>query len=281
MKPASFEYARPSTLDEAIRLLREQDGMAKLLAGGQSLVPMLNLRLAPAAMVIDISRLPDLAVATDTGDGVTLGACVTHAAIEDGLVPDATCGLLPCVAGGIAYRAIRNRGTLGGSLALADPSAEWPTVMVAVDAVIEARGPSGARRIDAAEFVRGPYVTVLDDEEILTSVTVPKLSDSVRWGFYKVCRKTGEYAASLGVAVLDPGRRVFRIVLGATGKPPLILHGTAEAARGIDRWSDEADRVLTEAVRGDLADLAGDLDPHQQQIHRTTAVRAVREAVSR
>ncbi|HZT50334.1 MAG TPA: FAD binding domain-containing protein, partial [Stellaceae bacterium] len=147
MKAPAFDYARPASLGEAIAMLAGAGGEALLMAGGQSLVAMLNLRVASPALVIDIARLPELQGGSEDADGVTLGAAVTHAAIEDGAVPDPSRGLMRRAAEGLAYRAVRNRGTIGGSLALADPAAEWPAVLAALDATAEVQGPAGARRI--------------------------------------------------------------------------------------------------------------------------------------
>ena len=124
MKPAPFEYARPQTVGEAVRLLAATPD-AKVLAGGQTLGPMLNLRLAQPAVLVDIGRIPELAAVTEDRDAITIGATVTHAAIEDGRISDPTGGFLAQVARGIAYRAVRTRGTIGGSLAHADPAADW------------------------------------------------------------------------------------------------------------------------------------------------------------
>jgi carbon-monoxide dehydrogenase medium subunit len=128
MKPAPFEHARPATLADAISALAAAGGSARVLAGGQSLGPMLNLRLAQPRLLVQVRHLPELAGVTADDDAVTIGACVTHAAIADGLVPDIGGNVLARVAGNIAYRAVRNRGTIGGSLCHADPAADWVTV---------------------------------------------------------------------------------------------------------------------------------------------------------
>ncbi len=176
MKPAAFDYARPASLAEAIVLLSQAQGTAQdsargaqgdapvdvqLMAGGQSLVAMMNLRVASPGLVIDIGRLPELRAVSETGDHVSLGACVTHAAIEDGRVPDPSRGLMPSVAANLAYRAVRTRGTLGGSLALSDPAADWPATMAALDAQLLLRGPRGERCVAAVAFATGIYETCL------------------------------------------------------------------------------------------------------------------------
>ena len=149
MKPAAFDYVRPASLADAIALLAQGDRDAQLMAGGQSLVAMMNLRVAAPDLVIDIGRLDELKAVSDAPDHVSFGACITHAAIEDGRVPDPSRGLMPRVAASLAYRAVRTRGTLGGSLALADPAADWPTVMAALDAELILRGPRGERTVAA------------------------------------------------------------------------------------------------------------------------------------
>ena len=279
MKPGRFEYARPGSLAEAVKLVSEGDGMAKVLAGGQSLLPMLNLRLAGAAVLVDISRLPELQGAEETDNEVRFGAAVRHAEIEDGDVPDPTRGLMRTVAAGLAYRAIRNQGTIGGSLALADPSAEWPAVLMAVDAVAELRGAAGARKVAAKDFVVGAYTTALGDDEILEAITVPKLSPTAKWGFFKVCRKAGEYATSLAIVVIDRDRGVERAVLGATNARPLIFPRTAAAVGGHEGWSSAAESAVKDAAAADIAASDLSFDAFEHRIHGASMVRAARQAL--
>ncbi len=146
MKPAPFDYMRPRDVMEAVRLLGASPG-AKVLAGGQTLGPMLNLRLAQPALLVDITRIPELATVEEDAQSVTIGAAVTHAAIEDGRVPDPTGGFLVRIARGIGYRAVRTRGTIGGSLAHADPAADWLSALTALGADVVIAGPSANRRL--------------------------------------------------------------------------------------------------------------------------------------
>src|ERR1700704_746275 len=176
MKSAAFDYVRPASLADAIALLAQGDRDAQLMAGGQSLVAMMNLRVASPDLVIDIGRLAELRTVAETSDHVSLGACVTHATIEDGRVPDPSRGLMPRVAANLAYRAVRTRGTLGGSLALADPAADWPTVIGALGAELPLRGPRGERTVAAVDFATGIYETVRAADEIIVSIRIPKLS---------------------------------------------------------------------------------------------------------
>src|SRR3954447_21966223 len=161
MKPARFDYERPNDLPAALVLLGQADREVKLIAGGQSLGPMLNLRLAQPELLVDIRRLAETTRVERDAGGVTIGACVTHAAIEDGTVPDPTNGMLQSVAAGIAYRAVRNRGTVGGSLAHADPAADWPTVLAALGAELLVVGPGGKRTVPVADLMLGMFMTTL------------------------------------------------------------------------------------------------------------------------
>src|ERR1700757_751189 len=170
MKAPAVDYIRPRSLAEAIELLARSGAEARVLAGGQSLVAMMNLRLASPGLLIDIARLPELTAVSDDGNSVALGACVTHAAIEDGRAPDPSRGLMPRVAATLSYRAIRTRGTIGGSLALSDPAAEWPAVLAALDADVTVRGPNGQRSLKCAGFITGIFETHLASEEIIENV---------------------------------------------------------------------------------------------------------------
>jgi carbon-monoxide dehydrogenase medium subunit len=161
MKAAPFEHARPASLTEAISLLATRADTTRVLAGGQSLGPMLNLRLAQPRLLVQVDRLPELAGVAADADAVTIGACVTHAAIADGRVPDVGGNVLARVADNIAYRAVRNRGTIGGSLCHADPAADWVTVLSALDAIAVLQGPGGARSVPVTEFVQGAFRTAL------------------------------------------------------------------------------------------------------------------------
>ncbi|HSD53679.1 MAG TPA: FAD binding domain-containing protein [Burkholderiales bacterium] len=269
MKAPRFAYEKPRSLDAAIRLLAAGGDGAKLIAGGQSLGPILNFRLAQPELLIDVRTLPELAAVRDEGDAVFLGAATTHAAIEDVRVPDPTRGLLPAVARTIAYRAVRNRGTLGGSLAHADPAADWVSVMVLLDAEIVAQGPRGERRIRASAFVRGPLTTALAADEIITGVRVPKLSPRARWGHYKFNRKPGEFAEAIGGFVHDPERGVARAIIGAIGDAPHVLADGGPFVKGFDPAAAES-----------ALDAAGlPARSYERQVHLVALKRAVAQSV--
>jgi carbon-monoxide dehydrogenase medium subunit len=233
MKAAKFDYARPASCAEAALLLRQSEGMGKVLGGGQSLGPMMNLRLAQPDLLVDVRGIADLRACNAEPGAVTLGAAVTHADIEDGRVPDPTRGLMPYVAAGIAYRAVRNRGTLGGSLAHADPAADWVNLMALLDAQYLLEGPDGSRTIAGADWMAGAFTTALADDELLTAVRIAALSATARWSYYKFNRKTGEFAEAIGAFVDDRARGVRRGLIGATDGAPHVID---DASPLLDGW---------------------------------------------
>jgi len=239
MKPASFEFVRASSLVQATQLLVEADGTAQLVAGAQSIGPMLNLRLARPRLLIDITGIPELTRVEDARDAVTLGACVTTANIEDGRLPGRGLDALPHVAGRIAYRAVRNRGTIGGSFCHADPAADWVSVLCALGAECLIAGVNGKRRLPADQFITGAYETALAPGEVLEAIKLPRLSGRGRFGYFKVCRKAGDFALAMGAVLNDPERGQFRMVIGATKGRPIVL-GDAGGLRRGDEGIDEA-----------------------------------------
>lgn len=227
MKPSSFDFVRASTIAEATRLLHESNGSARVIAGAQSLGPMLNLRLAQPDLIIDITGIPELTRVEADREAVTVGACVTTANVEDGRLPGDGLDTFARVAVGIAYRAVRNRGTIGGSLCHADPSADWLTVLSAVGAECIIRGTQGQRRLPLEGFVTGAYHTALAQDEILEAVQLPRLSAKGRLGFVKICRKVGEFALAMAAVCKDSGRGPVRVAIGATtGRPIVVADGT-------------------------------------------------------
>ena len=273
MKPARFDYARPNDVASALELARAHSS-SKFLAGGQSLGPLLNLRLAQPDLLIDITAIKDLKRVEESRDGVTIGSCVTHADIEDGRVPDVTGGRLRAVAARIAYRAVRNRGTVGGSLAHADPAADWISAMSALGADAVIAGAQGERRAAVETLMTGVFECSLADGELLTGVHVPRLSPSARWGYYKYCRKTGELAQAIGAYLYDRDRSVCRAVIGAAGGPPIVVRNAeplfADGAAGpanIDR------AAVSQAMAAQ-----GMADPFEQQIHFVCLQRAIAQA---
>ncbi len=270
MKPAAFDYARPGTLASALAMMA--DGTADPIAGGQSLLAMMNLRVANPSLLVDIRTLPELREVEESSDAVTFGACVTHAAIEDGAVADPSRGMMSRVAGDIAYRAVRTRGTLGGSLALADPAADWLTVMPALGAVIELVSATGTRLVGIEEFVTGIYQTTRRPDEVLRRVHVPRLSQSALWGLQKFNRKVGEFASSIAACVCDPISGHSRIVLGGLPRAPLSL------ARAAGLLADGAPLpAIMESARAELDECGDVTDDYLLGLHLAMIERALRE----
>jgi carbon-monoxide dehydrogenase medium subunit len=270
MKAARFDYVRPGDVGEALTALAKTDG-AKLVAGGQSLGPMLNLRLARPSLLVDVSRLDALRRVEDTGRAWRIGACVTHARLEDarGRLPG---GEMLCdVAAAIAYRSVRNRGTIGGSLAHADPAGDWPIALAALGASVNIRGPA-PRSIPVARFIQAAFTTALAANEIIETIDVPKLSRAGRYGFYKFCRKTGEFAEASAAAVFDPESSAARIFLGALRGAPQPLTSLAQqvAKQGESAASMEA---VSEALRQTV----GELDAVERGMAAAAVTRALRQ----
>lgn len=231
MKPAPFAWRAAAGLAEALATV---SATARPMAGGQSLGPMMNLRLSRPAALVDVAALAELRAVEETDDAVILGAAITHAEIEDGAVPDPTPGWLAGAAANIAHRAVRNRGTLGGSLAHADPAADWVIVMTGLGATAIVTGPGdeggGERRVAMEAFVTGPYQTALGPGEILRAVSIPRPGAGARWGYWKFMRQVGEFAKASATVLVDPARGAPRVALGALGRQPHLFDAdTAEA----------------------------------------------------
>ena len=273
MKPGKFDYEKPNELAAAIDLLNQTDGEPRVLAGGQSLVPMMNLRLARPSLVIDLGAIAELRQCDQHDGGLVIGATVTHAMVEDGKVPDVTNGMLQSVATGIAYRAVRNRGTVGGSLAHIDPGGDWPSAMFALGVEIEAQSAAGRRTIPIDDLFVSAFTTTLEPTEVLTGVRVPRLSPGARWGYYKVVSKAGDLADSIGASVFDPERGIQRVALGGTDSPPILLPGLSERLGTFANGGPGADEVLAA-----VGEARPDFDSIDRQIHATAVRRAITQA---
>jgi carbon-monoxide dehydrogenase medium subunit len=208
MKLPPFEYACPATLNEAVALLASHDGEAKALAGGQSLMPMMAFRMARPTLLVDLRKLSDLRQIKVATDGVRLGALARWRDILDDKRLDAAHPLLKAAVSHVAHYQIRNRGTVGGSIAHADPAAEMPGICQTCDAVITAIGKAGSRTIKADDFFQGALTTALEPDEIITEIHLPAWPAARRWGFQEFARRRGDFAMS-GVALyydLDGGK---------------------------------------------------------------------------
>jgi carbon-monoxide dehydrogenase medium subunit len=243
------------------------------MAGGQSLGPLLNMRLVQPDLIVDITSIEELKQA-ETRDGhLELGACVTHADIEDGRVPDVTRGALPGVAKTIAYRAIRNRGTIGGSLCAADPSADWPSALAALGAEVLLRSVKGNRTMPVEALMTGALETVLEAGELLQSIRLPVLSSDAVWGYYKVCRRAGQHAHAIGAVLLDRPRNVFRAAIGGAGLKPIVIQDARALSGGAYNLSG-----FDQSATDSLLRSAGMVDRFERQTCRVVLARAMRQA---
>jgi CO/xanthine dehydrogenase FAD-binding subunit len=251
MKPPSFLYACPRSLDEAFVLLAEHGDDAKILAGGQSLVPMLNLRLAGPKVLIDVNRIPDLSYVRRDRGTLRIGAMTRHRDLEMSAEARLAEPLIARVAPEIGHLAIRNRGTIGGSLAHADPAAEWPLVAVALDAHLTIRSSRGSRTLGAREFFTGPLTTVMGPTEMLTEVAFADAARESRFGFRELSRRPGDFAiVAVACRVVRAGSGVCTgatlAVGGAHGRPIHVaeVEGLLRGSRG----DDAALRAAADAV---------------------------------
>ena len=267
MKPAPFEYHRPVTLAETFDLLDRYGDDGRILAGGQSLVPTMNMRLVTPRAVIDINRLPGFDTIQITPEGLVIGALARHEALERSPLVREYAPLIAAAMPHIGHEAIRTRGTLGGSLALADPAAELPACAVALDATIGLTSRRGRRDVPAADFFRGIYTTALESGEIVADLTVPRAPSGWRSGFDELARRHGDFALAglaarmrLDDGVIAEARLVF---LGVGTRP--VRARAAEAALTGGRSS--ADRVA--AARHALQN---DIDP-PADVHGSPALR--------
>ncbi|NPU14716.1 carbon monoxide dehydrogenase [Bradyrhizobium sp. 83002] len=276
MKAASFAYERPRSMSDALALLAGADGEARIMAGGQSLGPMLNLRLMQPPRIVDIAGLAELRSVERDGDALVIGACVTHANIEDGRIPDVTHGVLPRIARGIAYRAVRNRGTIGGSLSHADPAADWVTTLAALGARVRLTNSKAQRDLVVTEFVQGALQTALRPGELVTAIRLPSLSPTARFGYAKACRKPGEFAHAMAAVLIEPDLSRSRVVIGAIDTTPIVVDDSSLFGGAITDVRQRFDRDL--ACR--LLMQAGVSDPAARHIHLTVLARAIAEAAA-
>jgi carbon-monoxide dehydrogenase medium subunit len=288
MKPAAFDYHRPDSLDEALALFSELGADAKPLAGGQSLVPAMNFRLARPGVLVDLNRIESLAGIEETADGgLRIGAMTRQRAVERSPAVARRAPLLADAMPWIAHPQIRNRGTIGGSLAHADPSAELPAVMLALDARIVVRSRAGARTIAASEFFTGILSTALEPTELLTAVELPPPREQAGAAFVEVARRHGDYAlVGVGaVIVLDRGGACSeaRVALLSIGDTPVL----ARAAMAVLAGQRPGATAIEEAAR---AAAERDVDPpadihassaYRRHLTRVLVGRALRSALAR
>jgi len=243
MKPGKFTYHTPTNLEDAFRLLGEYDGEAKIIAGGQSLIPIMNLRLAQPEHLIDINGIEEISTINIDGDLVRIGALVRHGEIESSDTLKQKLPILPYTATRIAHLAIRNRGTIGGSLCNADPSAEWSLIAILLDAKMEISSMRGNRSVVATDFIQSIYTVDIEPDEILNSITFSLLAHNEGWSVKQICRRAGDFAivsVAATIALDDKGNIYrLRLCLGGMDSTPIRLTAVEQSAKGMtpdDGW---------------------------------------------
>jgi carbon-monoxide dehydrogenase medium subunit len=259
MKAAAFAYARATSVSNALELLGAHGDRAKVLSGGQSLMPAMNLRLISPELIVDIGEIAELRGITVTGDMVRIGALMRHVDLLRSAEIAAHAPLLTDAIAHIAHPAIRNRGTIGGSLAHADPASELPACMVALNAIIIIRGQAGERRIAASDFFTGIYETALSAQELLVAVELPAARKNSVHFFHEFARRHGDYAiAGLAAQAIVEGDVIanLRLAFFAVGDRPIL----AKAAEKLVKTA------ITAAILSEASTALGDeLDPHDDQ----------------
>lgn len=273
MIPAAFDYVRAGSADEALAALAEHGDDAKLLAGGMSLIPLMKLRLATPAVLVDVGRVTDLSYVRDAGDHVAIGALTRHRDLETSELLAEQCGVLRAVAGQVGDNQVRHRGTIGGSVAHGDPASDLPAALLALDATFMARGPSGERTISAGELFQGFLETALGPDELLTEIRVPK-TGARGFSYQKFNRRAQDWAIVGVVAITNGTTRVGLVNMGTT---PLRARAVEDALAAGASPAEAAEH----AAEG--TEPAGDLNAspdYRSHLARVLTRRAVEEAAS-
>ena len=286
MIPATFEYVRPGSLDEAIRILNEREGEAKLLAGGHSLIPLLKLRLGQPGVLVDLQGVGGLDGIIETDDDLRIGARATHRQINENSIVRDHYPMVEEIAAGIGDPQVRNWGTIGGSIAHADPASDWPAAMLAFPARIIVRGTDGDRGIDARDFFVDTFTTAIEPTEVLTEIRIPRRPRGQGAGYSKLERRVGDFA-TVGVAVsvkLGEDGTLARVGIGVTGVSPSPFAATDAEEIGVGvPPHEELYRLIGDAAGAQsqpTADVRGPVDYKRAMVSEMT-VRSFRKAVER
>ena len=272
MIPAEFDYVAPGSLDEALQALAQGGEDAKLLAGGHSLLPLMKLRLAAPEVIIDLGALHDLSYVNDQGSYVAIGALTRHHDVEHSDVLAREVPLLAHAAGQVGDPQIRHRGTIGGSIAHADPASDLPAVLLALDATIVARGADGEREIGIGDFFQGLFETALEPDELLTEIRVPKPASAAAWSFQKFTQRAIDWAI-VGCAVQDG-----HVALVNMGGTPLRAAAVEAALAG---GASPADAAAHAAEGTSAAEDIRATKAYREHLARVLVSRALTEASSR
>jgi carbon-monoxide dehydrogenase medium subunit len=281
MIPARFDYERAGSVDEALELLGRDD--ATLLAGGHSLLPLMKLRLAQPALLVDIGRIEELSYVRDAGEQLAIGALTRHHDVANDPLVQEHCPIVSHAAGLIGDPQVRHRGTIGGSVAHGDPASDLPTVLLALDAELAVRGPGGETVVPAANFFRGLFETALGPQDMLTEIRIPKLGSWTGWSYLKFNRRAQDWA-TVGVAALvrrDNGKvEQASVALTNMGLTPLRATAVEDALAGSS--ADDAAAVAEKADEGASppSDTNASAD-YRRELSRVLTRRALEEALSR
>lgn len=283
MFPSAFDYVRASSVDEAIGLLQQHGEDAKLLAGGHSLLPMMKLRLASPAVLVDIGRIPNLDGISVNG-GITLGALATYASLIDSRELAQACPLLGETAGQVGDMQVRNRGTVGGSVAHADPAADMPAVMLALDATFTAKGAKGERAIAAGDFFQGLFSTALEPDEILTRIAIARPGAHTGMAYEKFRNPASGYAivGVAAVAMLGGDGALSDVRVAITGAGAQAVRATAVEAALRGKAPDDAAIAAAAEHAAEGLDIMGDIhasDEYRAHLTRVYTRRAIKRAV--
>jgi carbon-monoxide dehydrogenase medium subunit len=286
MKPAAFDYFAPASLDEALALLGQHSARAKLLAGGQSFVPMANFRVLRPEVVIDLNRIAALSFISERDGGIAIGAMTRHRMVERSALVKLRCPLIASAVPNIGHAVIRNRGTIGGSLSHADPAAEWPVVAIALGATMVARSPRGERLIPAADFFVGLLTTAIAEDEILVEIRFPVAPARTGAEFLEISRRHGDFAlVSVGTQITLSGAGAIvevRLALGGVGPSPFDAQAQAKRLIGSKPEANDFGAVGQDIARtlepGD--DLHASAE-YRKEVAAVLVERALRTALAR
>lgn len=287
MKPAPFDYADPATLEEAVSLLRQHDGEAKVLSGGQSLMPLLNMRMARPELLIDLAKVPDLDYVREENGALVIGAMTRQRTVEFSEIVRSRYPLVHTATLNIAHPQNRNQGTVGGSIAHADPAAEYPAIAVALGAEIRAVGTDGERTIPAEEFFVTYLTTTLEPTDILTQIRLPALPQRTGWSFMEIARRHGDFAMAGVVATVQLDNNAMcaatRIVLFGVGDKPIRARQAEASLTGqkpeLTRFA-EAGRIASEEIGEPLEDVHAPAE-YRRDLARVLTRRALAQAAER
>jgi CO/xanthine dehydrogenase FAD-binding subunit len=267
MKPAAFDYVIADSVDMAIESLARAGGSARIIAGGQSLVPMLNFRLLRPSILIDINRIPGLAYINETESNIYVGALTRHHELETSSIIADHLPILACAMTHVAHLAIRNRGTVGGSLSHADPAAELPMMAVLLDVELHIASTTGRRSVAARDFFLGALTVDLTDDDVVTEIVLPKLPPGTGWGFEEVARRRGDFAIAAAAATLTlSGGMIAQARIALTGVGPTSL-------RAIEAETLLNGRALDSRLIGEVTDAVRSAIEPETDLHASSDYR--------